>query len=104
MVLGNFKIALRLREYHVFRWHSLEILNVINKLCLKKVFLKIKIKSFFKYLQYLFSVESTMIENVAFPYKTTLSKVNFMKNRIRSKNALVSKTMILHLTTLLLLL
>ena len=71
MVLGNFKIALRLREYHVFRWHSLEILNVINKLCLKKVFLKIKIKSFFKNLQYLFSVESTMIENVAFPYKTT---------------------------------
>ena len=104
IALANFKIALRLRDYHVFRWHSLEILNVINNLSLKKVFRKIKIKSFFKNLEYLFSVESTMIENATFSYKTALSKVNFMTNRIRSKNGLISKTMILYLTTLLLLL
>ena len=99
MVLANFKTALRLRHYRVFRWHSLEILNVINNLSLKKVFRKIKIKSFFKNLEFLFSFESTMIENATFPCKTALSKVNFMTNRIRSKNGLISKTMILQLTT-----
>ena len=35
-----FKIALRLRDWHVFIWQSLEILNVFNTLSLKQNFLK----------------------------------------------------------------
>ena len=34
-VLGNFKTDLRLRDRHVFAWHSLEILNVFITLTLK---------------------------------------------------------------------
>ena len=38
MVLRIFKIALRLRDLHVFFWQSLEILNAFNDLILKQIF------------------------------------------------------------------
>ena len=42
MVLGILKTALRLRDWHVFLWQSLEILNVFNTLTLKQIFCKTK--------------------------------------------------------------
>ena len=42
-VLGIFKIALRLRDQHVFIWQLVEILNVFNALTLKQIFCKMKI-------------------------------------------------------------
>ena len=41
-LLGIFKIALRLRDQHVFMRQSLEILNVFNTLDLKQIFWKTK--------------------------------------------------------------
>ena len=41
-------------------------------------------KTFFKKVEYCFLVESTKIENVTFPNKTTLPEINFKKSRIGS--------------------
>ena len=71
-----------LKDRHVFRWQSLEILSVFNTLSLKQVYWKTKI--FFKKLEYLFYLESTVIENATFPYKTILSRANVKIGRIRS--------------------
>ena len=76
-------ISLRLRDRHVFLWQSLEILNVLNNLTLKQIFWKMK--TFFKKLEYRFSVESTKTESALFPYKTALSEANVKTNRIVSK-------------------
>ena len=81
MVLG-FKIALCLRDRHVFMWQWLEILNVIYVLTLKQI--NWKMKTFFKKLEYCFLVESTKIENVTFPNKTALQEINFKTSRIGS--------------------
>ena len=77
MVLGNFKIALRLRDRHVFMRQSLEILNILSALTFKPIFSKMK--TFFKKLEYRFLVESTRFANSTFPYKTALSEANFRK-------------------------
>ena len=42
-VLGIFKIALRLRDQHVFMFQSLGILNVLNALILKYISEKLKL-------------------------------------------------------------
>ena len=42
-------------------------------------------KVFFKKLQYRFLVESTMIENASFPYKTAMPEANVKTNRTRSR-------------------
>ena len=81
-VLGIFKIALRLRDRHVFMWQSVEILNVFNTLTLKQIFWKTK--TFFKKLGYRFLVESTKIENTSFLYKTVISEANVKTNRMMS--------------------
>ena len=60
-------------------WQSLEILNVFNTLILKQIFWKMQI--LFKKLEYLFSIESTKIENETFPYKIALSEANVKANR-----------------------
>ena len=60
-----FKIVLRLRDQHVLKWQSVEILNLFSKT-----------KSFFKKLEYSFLVESTKVENASFPYKTVISEAN----------------------------
>ena len=41
-MICDFKIALRLRDQHVFVRQSLEVLNVFNILTLKQVFIKTK--------------------------------------------------------------
>ena len=43
-----------------------------------------KTKTFFKKLEYSFSVESTKIENASFPYKTAISEANVKTNRMVS--------------------
>ena len=80
MVLGIFKIALHLRDRHVFMWQSVKVSNVFNTLTLKQIFWKTK--TFFKKLEYRFLVESTKIENASFPYKTAISEANVKTNRM----------------------
>ena len=63
-------------------WQSVEILNVFNALTLKQIFWKTK--TFFKNLEYRFSVESIKIENESFPYKTAISEANVKTNRMVS--------------------
>ena len=78
--LGIFKIALRLRDRHVFMWQSVKVSNVFNTLILKQIFWKTK--TFFKKLEYRFLVETTKIENTSFPFKTVLSEANVKTNRM----------------------
>ena len=78
MVLGIFKIALRLRDGHIFPWLSVKVLNVFKTL--KQIFWKTK--TFLKKLEYSFLVESTKIENVSFPYKTATSEANVKTNSL----------------------
>ena len=71
-----------MKDWHVFMWKSLKILNVFNTLTLKPILSEIE--TFFKKLMYCFLVESTRIEKVTFPYKTGLSKANVKTNRMGS--------------------
>ena len=73
-VLGIFKVALHLRDRHVFMWRPLEILDVFTTLYLKLSFWKTK--TFFKKLKYHFLVWSTNIESAKFLHKTALSEAN----------------------------
>ena len=57
---GVFKIAFGLRNWHVFMWQPLEILN-ITTLCVKLIFCKTK--TLFKKLEYRFLVQITKIES-----------------------------------------
>ena len=77
-MLGIFKIALRLRDGHIFLWQSVKILNVFNIFNFEADFLENE--NFFKKLEYSFLVESTEIENVSFPYKTATSETNVKTN------------------------
>ena len=78
MILGVFKIALRLRDLHVFMSQSVKVSNVFNTLTLKQILWKTK--TFFKKLEYRFLVETTKIENTSFPFKTALSEANVKRN------------------------
>ena len=78
MVLEIFKIALRLRDGHIFPWQSVKILNVFKTL--KQIFWKTK--TFLKKLEYSFLVEITKIENVSFPDKTATSEANVKTNSL----------------------
>ena len=69
-VLEIFKIVLRLRDRHVFRWQSVKVSNVFNTWTLKQIFWKTK--TFFKKLEYRFLVEATKIENTSCPFKTAV--------------------------------
>ena len=80
MVLGIFKIALRLRDRHVFMQQSVKVSNVFNTLTFKQIFWKTK--TFSKKLEYVFLVETTEIENTPFPFKTALSETNVKTNRM----------------------
>ena len=71
-----------LRDWHVFMWQSVEILNFFNASTLKQIFWKTK--TFFKELEYRFLVESTKIENPSFSYITAISEVNVKTNRMVS--------------------
>ena len=73
MVPGIFKIALRLRDQHIFIRQSLDILTVFNTFTLQQI-LWIK-KTFFKKMEYRFLVESTRIANTSFPYNTAMSEI-----------------------------
>ena len=81
-VLGIFKIAVRLRDRHVFIWQSVEVLNDSNTLTLKHIFWKME--NFFKKLEYRFIVESTKVEKASFPYKTAISEANVKTNKMVS--------------------
>ena len=55
-------------------WQSVKVLNVFNALTLIQIFWKTK--TFLKNPAYHFLVETTKIENISFPLKTTLSEAN----------------------------
>ena len=76
-VLRILKKALRLIDWHVFMWQSLDIFNVFNSLVLKQVLRKTE--TFFKKLEDCLLVQSTTNESATFPYKTGLSKANVKK-------------------------
>ena len=80
MVLGIFKIALRLRDRHVFMWQSVKVLNVFNLVTLIQIFWKMK--TFFKKLEYRFLVETTKIESTLFSFKISLSEANVKTNKM----------------------
>ena len=61
-------------------WQSVKVLNVFNTLILIQIFLKMK--NFFKKLEYRFLVGTTKIENTSFPIKTALSEANVKINRV----------------------
>ena len=82
MIPGVFKIAFRLRDRHVFMWQAIELLNLFITLTLKQIFWKAQ--TFFIKLDYRFSVESTKIENVTYPYNTALSETNVKASRMVS--------------------
>ena len=79
-VLGIFKIALRLRDWHVFMWQSVKVSNVFNTVTLKQIFQKTE--TFFKKLEYRFLVETAKIESRLFPFKTALSEASVKTNRM----------------------
>ena len=79
-VLGIFKIALRLKDRHVFMWRLVKISNIFSALTLKQIFQKTK--TFFKNLKYRYLVERTTIVNASFPYEAAISKANVKKNRM----------------------
>ena len=80
--LGIFTIVLYLRDRHDFMLQSAEILNDFNNLTLKQIFWKTK--TFFKKLENHPLVENTTIENILFPYKTTMLEANVKINRMVS--------------------
>ena len=82
-VQGIFKIALRLRNQHVFRRQSLAILIVLNALTLKQVFWKTK--AFLEKLQYCFSVESTRLKAQNLYTKLPCQRPTLKKNIMGSR-------------------
>ena len=88
-VLWIFKIVLRLRDWHIFIWQSVKILNVFDTLALKQI--SWKTKNFFEKLEYRFPVESTKIENASFPCKTAISEANVKTNRMASAKLIYHK-------------
>ena len=75
-----FKIALPLRDCHVFMLQSVSVSNVFNILTLKQIFWKTK--TFFKKLKYRFLGEATKIETTSFLFKTALLDTNVKTNRM----------------------
>ena len=74
MLLGIFKIALRLRDWHGFMWQSLEILNVFNSGTLKQILWKTKF--FSKKLENHFLDKSIDIENAKMPCQKPMLRQN----------------------------
>ena len=92
MVLEIFKIALYLRDRHVFMWQSLEILNDFNTLATK-------MKTFFNnWSSYL--VEKIKSERASFPYKTAISEAHVKIIEWRVQNGSITKNWVLPGTTL----
>ena len=88
---GIFKTALRLRDWHVFMWQSLEILNVFNTSDLKHVFWKTK--ALFKKLKVL------RLKTRHFHTKL-ICKSMLRQTEWEIQNGLVTKNGVLLVTTL----
>ena len=94
MVLEIFKIALLMRDRHVFIRESLEILNVPKTLILQQIFWRTK--TFLKKLEYCFLVESANTENASFSYNAViLRQIDW-----RVRNGTITKNGVLPVTAL----
>ena len=81
MVLGIFfKIALRLRDWHVCMWQSVKVLTVFDILNLIQNFSRTKF--FLKKLEHRFLVETSKTENTSFSFKTAMSEANLKTNKM----------------------
>ena len=98
MVLGIFKIALRLRDRHDFMWQSVKVSDVFNTLTLEQIFWKTK--TFFKKLEYSFLFETTKIENASFPFRTACQKSMLRQIEWWIQNGPITKSGVLPVTTL----
>ena len=58
-------------------------------------------QTFFKKLEYHFSVETTEIENTSFLFKTALSEINVRQIEWQLQNGPITKSGVLPVTTLL---
>ena len=97
MVLGIFKIALRLRDRHLFMWQSVEILNVFNTLTLRQIFWKTK--TFFQKNRVPFLVESTRLKTHHFHTKLTNQKPMLRQIEWWVQNIPFTKNEVLPVTT-----
>ena len=97
MVLGIFKIALRLRDRHDFMWQPVKVSDVFNTLTLEQIFWKTK--TFFKKLEYSFLVQAAKIEITPFPFKTALLEANVKTNRMATTKWTYHKERVLPVTT-----
>ena len=94
-VVGIFKRALRLRNWHVFMWQPLEILNVFTTLSLKLIF-----ENLFKKLEYRFLVQSTRLKAKHFHRKLTCQKSMSRQIEWEVQNGPITKDGVLPLPTL----
>ena len=91
--LGIFRIALSLRDRHIFMWVAGDF-NRFRYFNFKSNFSEKK-KIFFKKPNYHFLVEGTTIENT-FPYKIALPNVNVKTSRMGSTKYLTQRTEFCH--------
>ena len=96
MVLGIFKIDLRLRGRHTFIGQSVGVLNVFNTLTLKQIFWKTK--NIFKRMEYRFLVESTKLKTHYFQTKLPYQKLRQIKCLVQHEP--ITKNGVLPVTTL----
>ena len=74
------KIAIRLKDHHIYMSQSANAFNVFNIFTLNQIFWTTE--SFFKKLEHRFLVRTTKIENPSFPFKTVMSEANVKTNRM----------------------
>ena len=98
-VLEIFKMAIRLRDRHVFMWQSVEILNVFNTLILKQKFWKTK--TFFKKLEYRFLTENTSLKTHHFHTNLPYQKPMLRQTEWWVQNGPITKKGVLLVNTLL---
>ena len=80
ITLGIFKIALRLRDWHLFIWQSVKILNDLNTLTLRQIFWKTN--TFVQKTGVPFLIGSTKFENASFSNETVILETNIKTNNM----------------------
>ena len=91
-VLGIFKIALRLKDRHVFMWQLLELFSIFNTITLIKIFWKTQ--TLFKKLGYRFLVENAKIESTTFQYKNARQKPMLRQIECGVQNRPITKNVV----------
>ena len=96
IVLGIFKVALRLRVRHVFMWQSVKVSNVFYILTLKQIFWKTK--TFFQKREY--RLKPLKLKTHHFHLKLLCQKPMLRQIERRLQNGPITKSGALPVTTL----